>query len=328
MALMTVALLNFMRLRADWRGKGSGGSQVGQIFRVERDRRKQWRVNLGSGNTGGNIGLPSLTRISGRRPCWPAVPPLVGPTSVHILEGMRALHWRTAQQHQSSPFSHICSARCCSNDSSCHSRSRKQSRASCTRSGRVKKRATAIERMTARVFREAGACVRQNVCPPRTQGTSNEVLAQDLPCFAGAQLAVDITLRSALSCNGEAHLHAADHDGAVLVQARQDKETTYPELASSGRCKLVVLAIETGRRWSEEAVHTMQQLAHARAREAPSFMQFPVALMWERRWTRMLAVCCAVSFAASLVEPARNTTWCRTDGERPLLADFFDCDPR
>ena len=52
-----------------------------------------------------------------------AVPPLVLPTSVHILEGMRALHWRTAQQHQSSPFHHIC----CSNDSSCHSRSRKES---------------------------------------------------------------------------------------------------------------------------------------------------------------------------------------------------------
>lgn len=208
-------------------------------------------------------------------------------------------------------------------------------RASCTRSGRVKRRATAIERMTARVFREAGACVRQNVFlrdmninVPAQDSRHIEVLAQDLPCFAGAQLAVDITLRSALSCNGEAHPHAADRDGAVLVQARQDKETTYPELASSGRCKLVVLAIETGGRWSEEAVHTMQQLAHAKAREAPSFMQFPVALMWERRWTRMLAVCCAVSFAASLVEPARNTTWCRTDGERPLLADLFDCDPR
>ena len=48
-------------------------------------------------------------------------------TSVHTLEGMRALHWRTAQQHQSSPFPHICSARCCLNDFSCHSRSRKQS---------------------------------------------------------------------------------------------------------------------------------------------------------------------------------------------------------
>ena len=109
--------------------------------------------------------------------------------------------------------------------------------------------------------------------------------------------------------------------GAVLLQARWDKETTYPELASSGRCKLVVLAIETGGRWSEEAVQTMKMLAHSKARDAQSYMQFPVALMWERRWTRMLAMACAVSFVASLVEP-------RTDGETPLLAALFECDPR
>ena len=80
-----------------------------------------------------------------------------------------------------------------------------------------------------------------------------EVLAQNLPCFGGVQLAVDITLRSSLTCNGEAHLHAAEHDGAVLAQARQDKERVYPELASSGQCKLVVVAIDTGGRWSDEA---------------------------------------------------------------------------
>ena len=39
---------------------------------------------------GGNVGLlQSLTCISGRGPCWPAAPPLVGPTSVHILVGTR-----------------------------------------------------------------------------------------------------------------------------------------------------------------------------------------------------------------------------------------------
>ena len=69
-------------------------------------------------------------------------------------------------------------------------------RASCTRSGRVKRRATAIERMTTRVFREAGACVRQNVFlrdmninVPAQDSRHIEVLAQDLPCFAGAQVA-------------------------------------------------------------------------------------------------------------------------------------------
>ena len=127
---------------------------------------------------------------------------------------------------------------------------------------------------------------------PAEDSRNIEVLAQGLPCHGGVQLAVDITFRSALSCDGQAHPHAADHDGSVLSQARRDKETTYPELASSGRCKLVVLAIETGGRWSEEAVQTMKMLAHSKARDAQSYMQFPVAFMWERRWTRIVGRGC------------------------------------
>ena len=79
-----------------------------------------------------------------------------------------------------------------------------------------------------------------------------EVLAQDLPCFGGAQLAVDVTLVSALCSSGEPQPHAAEVDGVVLERARHVKEATYPELAASERCRLVVLAIETGGRWSEE----------------------------------------------------------------------------
>ena len=93
-----------------------------------------------------------------------------------------------------------------------------------------------------------------------------EVLAQDLPYFGGAQLAVDVTLRCVLSCEGEAHPHAADTDGAVLLKARADKEMTCPEVATSGRCRLVVMAIETGGRWSEEAAEMIQLLSHAKAR--------------------------------------------------------------
>ena len=57
-----------------------------------------------------------------------------------------------------------------------------------------------------------------------------EVLAQNLPCFSGAQLAVDITLRSALTSNGEAHPQAADVDGAVLIQADTTRSQHTPRL--------------------------------------------------------------------------------------------------
>ena len=49
-------------------------------------------------------------------------------------------------------------------------------------------------------------------------------------------------------------------------------------------------------------------LSFAKAREAPSNMRCQVALMLERRWTRMLAVTCATAFAASLVEPEARPT--------------------
>ena len=50
----------------------------------------------------------------------------------------------------------------------------------------------------------------------------------------------------------------------------------------------MVVAIETGGRWSEEAVQFVWQLAQAKAQEAPRFLTQQVALAWERRWTHML----------------------------------------
>ena len=85
-------------------------------------------------------------------------------------------------------------------------------RVSCPRTGRVKTRAGPIERVLARICREAGARVRfnallrdMNVGVPAADNRRIEILAQDLPCFGGAQLAVDVTLRGVLSSAGEPH---------------------------------------------------------------------------------------------------------------------------
>ena len=168
-----------------------------------------------------------------------------------------------------------------------------------SQSRRLRKRAS-TERMLARVCREAGARVRfnaflrdMNVNVAATDERRIEVLAQDLPCFEGAQLAVDTTLRCVLSSAGEPHPNTADVDGAALVVAREDKERTYPELTTSRRCRLVVVAVETGGWWSSEAVDFARQLAFVKAREVPSFMQFST-LAWERRWTRMLSTVCSL----------------------------------
>ena len=114
-----------------------------------------------------------------------------------------------------------------------------------------------------------------------------EVLAQDLPCFSGAQFAVDITLRSALGSSGEPRLHQQR-----VSKDRQGNHVTQNWWRPHG-------AFSCGghrdrREVDEEAV---------KARDASRFLAHQVALAWERRWTRMLSVACASSFAASLVEP-------------------------
>ena len=60
-----------------------------------------------------------------------------------------------------------------------------------------------------------------NVGVPATDTGRIEVLAQDLPCFAGAQLAVNITLRSALTRNGEEQAQAEN-----IVQSCLKPDTT------------------------------------------------------------------------------------------------------
>ena len=110
----------------------------------------------------------------------------------------------------------------------------------------------------------------------------------------GAQLAVDITLRSATSSDGWPQPNAAHTNGAAFIRARRDKETKYAELVAGNRCHLVVIALETGGRWSDEAVEFVDMLGEGRAREAFPVLRRSVHLAWGRRWTRKLAVSCGL----------------------------------
>eukprot|EP00973_Karenia_brevis_P071655 9958237-Karenia_brevis.AAC.1 len=60
-----------------------------------------------------------------------------------------------------------------------------------------------MENMMARICRKAGATVRANallrdmsLSVPASDDRRIEVLAQGLPCMGGAQLAIDVTMRS------------------------------------------------------------------------------------------------------------------------------------
>eukprot|EP00438_Fugacium_kawagutii_P030850 Skav210411 [mRNA] locus=scaffold1416:432086:432754:- [translate_table: standard] len=130
--------------------------------------------------------------------------------------------------------------------------------------------------------REAGALVRTNVLlrdfnlpVNRPDERRLEVLAAGLPLYHGAQLAIDTTLVSPLTAAGAPRRYHGATAGAAISLARQRKARTYPEFAQASRCRLVVLAIELGGRWGQEAVHLVRDLARARARAAPRIPQEP-----------------------------------------------------
>ena len=59
-------------------------------------------------------------------------------------------------------------------------------------------------------------------------------------------------------------------------------------------------------------------------RHVPCHLSRPAEVAWERRWTRMLSRFCAVSFAASLVEPVDQCDLvCMMGGEPPTLSDLL-----
>ena len=62
-----------------------------------------------------------------------------------------------------------------------------------------------------------------------------EIIADGLPIFHGAQLAVDATLISALCADGQPHPGSSSVGGICLDRARRRKERTYPELVDDNR---------------------------------------------------------------------------------------------
>ena len=99
--------------------------------------------------------------------------------------------------------------------------------------------------------------------------------------------------RSQFHCDGSPPRGAANIDGPVLECVRHKKETTYPELTgSNARCRLVVLAGETGGRWSEGL------LAKAKAREVEETRRAVMVVSMGF----LLACASARAFAASLLD--------------------------
>ena len=140
--------------------------------------------------------------------------------------------------------------------------------------------------------------------------------------MGGAQLAVvDTTLVSPLTSSSQPRRRAGQYEGAALQDVRKSKERTYPELLRSRQCRLVVLALETGGRWSPEATTFLRLLAQTKARAVPNILRKAVEASLLSRWSAILAHAAPHAFAASLLDLdcAGTST---TDGDTPSISQL------
>ena len=107
-----------------------------------------------------------------------------------------------------------------------------------------------------------------------------------------------------------------------MSQRVPGERRSHHELLSSGRCRLVVVALETGGRWSSEAIEFVSSLAGSRARDASPPLRGSAFHFWRRRGIRVLSVSCARAFATSLVS-SRAETPDGQDGFAPDLVELF-----
>ena len=144
-----------------------------------------------------------------------------------------------------------------------------------------------------------------------------QVIANGLALWGGAHT----TLVSPLTRAGEPRRQAGRFAGAALTDARKAKERAYPELLHNSRCRLVVLGIEVGGRWSEEAASFITSLARTKTRDTPAPLRHAAASLISR-WTAFLTHAAMTAFAASLLfeDPTHHHN---LDGEPPSLSDLL-----
>ena len=119
---------------------------------------------------------------------------------------------------------------------------------------------------------------------------------------------MDATLVSPVRRNGVAYPKAAVEDGVRLEAARVRKDKKYPELLTTRRCKLVVVAMEVGGRWSDEAWTFLSLLAQAKAATGPKTLQQSMQYRLVRRWSQMISVAAQAGFAATLLGESSTQT--------------------
>ena len=120
-----------------------------------------------------------------------------------------------------------------------------------------------------------------------------EIVADGLPLFGGAQLAIDTSWCRSCTATGQLVPEWRTWMAQPIAVARRRKERAYPELVGQrARTRLVVLAGEVGGRWSGE---TRSQLAKAKARQMPVVLRRRTEQAWRLRCASFVVLCCCQS---------------------------------
>ena len=103
------------------------------------------------------------------------------------------------------------------------------------------------------------------------------------------------------------------------------KEKRYPELQGA-RCRVVVTAMKVGGHWSEEARNFLEELAAARALDAPRILQKSASQHWKKRWSAFLTVAGMRAFADTLLYGTASHTEIH-EGSGPELGQLLGLEP-
>ena len=202
------------------------------------------------------------------------------------------------------------------------------------KSGKVKLRSKVVEKIWARILREAGGKVRENVLlrdagvvgVDVADGRHIEVVVTGLPIAHGVPVAVDASIVSPLHADGTPHKDADVRPGISLGRAERAKETTYPELLRSGQLRLETVACEVGGRLSSRALNLLDIAAGAKVRCEPAHRQKFLTKWWRHRWMTMIAVAIQSCVASTLVNDG-CTILDGCDGPAPSARELESREP-
>ena len=90
------------------------------------------------------------------------------------------------------------------------------------------------------------------------------------------------------------------------------------------RCKLVVLGLEVGGRWSEETASFINLLAQHKTRQAPALLQHSITTALIAKWSALGTHAAQQAFAASLIETSQSlANHTNTDGNEPTFSQLL-----